>query len=141
VSLGDIGIVVQGPAGDGDALTGNAFAVLREVRALLDNLLESDQPGAVDLRAMPLSDADLAWLASRLGRGEVRIELTAGGPSTIVETQASGVWWVTHRNERDKVVAEFIEVAWVPNLVAAQREDAKLGSAYLDTLIQQQVSP
>jgi hydrogenase-1 operon protein HyaF len=136
MALSDIGVVVQGPAASGnDDLTGNAQAVLREVRGLLQRLLESGETGAIDLRAMPLSDADLRWLARQLGEGEIRVTLDAGGRSTITETQAPGVWWVTHRNEQDKVVSEFMEITWVPDLVATQREDAILGLAYLDKLM------
>lgn len=134
--LSDIGIVVQGPAApDGDTLSGNAQPVLREIRDLLQRLIDSGETGAIDLRAMPLNDADLLWLSGQLGEGEVRVVLNTEGRSTITETQAPAVWWVTHRNEKDKVVSEFIEITWVPELVAAQREDAKLGLAYLDSLI------
>lgn len=136
MALSDIGIVVRQTAQpEGSALTGNAQPVLREVRDLLQRLVETGEPGAIDLRSMPLSEEDLAWLADQLGEGEVKISLDANGPSTITETQAPGVWWITHRNEKDKVVSEFIEITWVPDLVAAQREDAKLGLVYLDSLI------
>lgn len=136
MALSDIGIVVQGPAEPrGDTLTGNAQPVLREIRDLLQRLIDSGETGAIDLRAMPLSDADLLWLAGQLGEGEVQVSLNTDGRSTITETQAPAVWWVTHRNAKDKVVSEFIEITWVPDLVAAQREDAKLGLAYLDSLI------
>lgn len=134
--LARIGIVVQGSApADNEVLTGNAQPLLREVRDLLQRLIDSGESGAIDLRAMPLSEADLLWLAGQLGKGEVMIKLNMNGESTIVETQAPGVWWVTHHNEKGKVVSEFIEVTWVPELVAAQREDAKLGLVYLDSLI------
>lgn len=136
MALSDIGIVVEGAATTaGDTLTGNAQPLLREIRDLLQHLVDSGETGAIDLRAMPLSDADLLWLAGQLGEGEVRVILDSGGRSSITETQAPGVWWVTHRNEQDKVVSEFIEIAWVPELVAAQREDARLGLVYLDSLI------
>lgn len=134
--LADIEIVAQGvPPNPRDALTGNAQPLVRELRDMLSRLVESGEPGAVDLRAMPLSQADLEWLSDRLGQGEVRILLDAEGESTITETQAPGVWWITHRNQKGTVVSEFIEITWVPELVAAQREDAKLGLAYLDNLI------
>lgn len=136
MALSDIGIVVQQtPPAGGDALTGNAQPLLREIRDLLQRLTDSGETSAIDLRAMPLSEADLLWLAGQLGEGEVSISLNTDGPSTIVETQAPGVWWVTHRNEKGRVVSEFIEITWVPDLVAAQRDDARLGLAYLNGLI------
>lgn len=134
--LARIGIVVEGGARPADdVLTGNAPPLLREIRDLLQRLIDTGEGGAIDLHAMPLSAADLHWLAGQLGEGEVKVSLNSGGVSSITETQAPGVWWVTHRNERDKVVSEFIEVCWVPELVAAQPEDAGLGLDYLDSLV------
>jgi hydrogenase-1 operon protein HyaF len=45
------------------------------------------------------------------------------------------VWWVTHRNEHGAVVAQFLEVAYVPELVKADPQDIKIGQEYLELLL------
>lgn len=118
-----------------DALSGNAPALLREIAEHLRQLLAGGEPAAIDLRAMPLTPADLDWLRERLGSGEVSATLLADGESSIAETACPGVWWVTHRNDRDVVVAEFIEVTFLPELLKAHPEDVQFGLEHLDLLI------
>jgi hydrogenase-1 operon protein HyaF len=103
------------PADNG--LTGQAEAVLAELAEMLDRLLETGKGDSIDLRSLPLSPADRQWLDTQLGRGEVEINLDAGGRSVLTETAFSGVWKVVHRDIDERVVAEFIEVGYVPNIV------------------------
>lgn len=116
-------------------LTGNARPVLAEVAALAQRFAASGAGGAVDLVAMPLSPADVDWLRGTLGRGEVSAVIEAAGASSVEETAFAGVWWVTHRNPLGEVVAELIEVAAVPAIVAAAREDAAAGAARLAAIV------
>jgi hypothetical protein len=37
------------------------------------------------------------------------------------------VWWVTHYNDEDEVLAEFIEVAWCPEILLTPEDDVKDG--------------
>ncbi len=117
------------------ALTGNAPAVLKEIAALVGRLLEAGEGGAIDLASLPFSPADRAWLAEHLGRGEVEIHMQAGGLSTYLETRYPSVWWVRHRNDAGALVSEMVEVAWVPDIVAAHPDDVKIGLERLDNLI------
>jgi len=100
-----------------------ANAVLREVEALLQRLVTTGESGAIDLRALPLSPADLEWLAGELGEGEVSASIQADGPSVAHETAYAGVWWVTHRDDGNVVVAEFIEVCAIPEVLKSQPVD------------------
>ncbi len=109
----------------GDALSGNATAVLHEVVALLTGLAERGESGVIDLGGMPLNDADKAWLAEKLGHGEVEMTLSLDGASEIRETGFHGVWWLTHRNENGMVTGEFIEVNRVPDLVPVHADDIR----------------
>ena len=67
-----------------DRATGMALSVLAEVSRMLEALSESGQAGAIDLRSLPLSDADRAQLEEVLGRGEVRAELELAGNCSSV---------------------------------------------------------
>ena len=121
-------------AGEG-GLSGNAPPLLRELLTGVRRLLSDAEPSSIDLTALPLTPADLDWLRDKLGQGEVHITLDANGESTLDETACPGVWWVTHRNEQGAVIAQFLEVAFVPELVRAQAGDIKIGSEYLELLI------
>lgn len=113
-SINDIPIHVLSPE---EMLTGQAEAVLTEIADMLGRLLETGEEGSIDLRSLPLSPADKVWLDERLGRGEVEINLEAGGRSILTETAYSGVWKVVHHDTDERVVSEFIEVAYVPAIV------------------------
>ena len=116
-----------GPVGP----TGNTRAVLSELAALASRLASSGESGAIDVRALPLSPADRDWLRETLGRGEVRAEIDAAGSSSIEETAFPGLWWVTHRNANGQPVAELIEVATVPAIIAAEPSEAAASAARL----------
>jgi hydrogenase-1 operon protein HyaF len=122
--LEDIPVNVSG--GD-QFLTGNAAAVLREIASLLEQLSQSGDGGCIDLASLPFTSADRAWLQEKLGKGEVEVSINAGGPTTILETGTSGVWWITHRNDQNAKSGEFIEVTLVPELVATHPDDVLSG--------------
>lgn len=116
-------------------LSGNAPPLLRELAEQVRRLLETGEPSAIDLSALPLTPADLDWLREKLGGGEIAVTLQAGGESTLDETACAGVWWVTHRNEQGAVASQFIEVAFVPELVKAHPQDVAIGQERLELLI------
>lgn len=117
-----IPVLLQGTAVEP---TGMARAVLKELEAHLACLLETGEGGSVDLRRLPLGPADRDWLQRRLGEGEVRIEFEAEGRSHITETGLAGVWWVRHYDGTEALVAELIEVAWVPQILPAHPDDVR----------------
>jgi len=113
--LEDIAIkVVEREAG----LSGNADALLYEIADLLACLVEQGRPGAIDLRSLPLTPADRAYLSAQLGEGEVRAEVQALGTSEVRETSYRGVWWITHRDATGELCAELIEVTPLPAILA-----------------------
>jgi hydrogenase-1 operon protein HyaF len=126
--------VIHHPMGD-PGLTGNAPPLLRELAELVRRLLESGDPSAIDLSALPLTLADLDWLRERLGSGEISVTLQSNGESTLNETACPGVWWVTHRNEQGAIASQFIEVAFVPELVKAHPQDVEIGREQLELMI------
>jgi len=113
-------------------LTGNAPPLLRELAEQVKRLLATGESSAIDLSALPLTPADLDWLRGKLGSGEIAITLQANGESTLNETACPGVWWVTHHNEQGVVASQFIEVAFVPELVKAHPQDVAIGLEKLE---------
>jgi len=113
-------------------LTGNAPPLLRELAEQVKRLLATGESSAIDLSALPLTPADLDWLRDKLGSGEIAITLQANGESTLNETACPGVWWVTHHNEQGVVASQFIEVAFVPELVKAHPQDVAIGLEKLE---------
>lgn len=88
-------------------------------------LLDNGRGHSIDLRSLPLAPGELEYLKQTLGRGEVHVEIDALGKSEVQETAYRGIWWVTHRNALDDVMAEFIEVSFCPDIVHAQRDDVR----------------
>lgn len=121
--LDDIGVSIETGPGVRPLEMANARALLSELEAALQALLNSGREHSVDLRSLPLLPGELDYLRETLGRGEVRAELDALGRSEIRETALRGVWWVTHWNTLDEVMAEFLEVSFCPDILRAQRDD------------------
>lgn len=119
----DGGRGVNGAPCLGERPTGMAHSVLAEVGRLLEDLARSGESAAIDLRSLPLTDADRNQLHELLGPGEVSAELEVGGRSTVRETAYAGVWWVTHRGAGDKVASEEIAVCPVPSIIVSHPAD------------------
>jgi hydrogenase-1 operon protein HyaF len=115
--------------------SGNTGAILAELETSLQELLKSGKEHSIDLRSLPLLPGELDYLRERLGVGEVQVEVNALGPSTVVETAIHGVWWVTHRNALDNVMAEFLEVSFCPDIIRAQRDDVRESLETLSALM------
>jgi len=114
-----------------DYETGNVRPLLHEIRHALARLQAGGEGTVIDLASLPLAPGEERRIEEALGTGEVRVELDALGPSTIVETSYPGVWLVTHRNTENEVIGRLIEVARIPALVASQQEDIAAGLARL----------
>ena len=97
--------------------TSMARAIVNEIDAGLKTLIEQQRSSTIDLRGLPLFPGDAEYLKSLLGIGEINIALDALGPSEIYETAIPGVWWCTHYNEAQEIIAEQIEITTVPALV------------------------
>ena len=112
--------------------TGNVLPLLHEIRHALQRLTEGREGAVIDLSSLPLAPGEETRIEEALGVGEVSIEIDALGPSTIRESSYPGVWLVTHRNTEHEVVARFIEIARIPQLVMAQADDIKAGLGELE---------
>lgn len=121
--------------------SGNAKALLREMHSLLTALAAGEAGGSIDLRALPLTPADLDELRTVLGAGAVDARVEALGESTVRETRFPGIWWVTHCNEAGEVVAELIEICAVPAILTAPAEDIRDGAGRFAQVLNQAAEP
>ena len=119
-SLSEIAVSVE-------AGTGNVQPLLHELRHALARLANGDEGTVIDLRGLPLAPGEEDRIEEALGKGEVFAELNALGVTTIHETAFSGIWMVTHRNMENEIVARFVEVCRVPDILCAQPEDIRQG--------------
>ncbi len=118
--------------------SGNATALLHELSTLLTRLVHHGESASIDLRGLPLTTGDYEELRDSLGVGAVTVRIEAIGESRITETRYPGVWWVTHLNQAEEIVADLIEVCRVPQILAAPAEDladgmVRLNQALADT--------
>lgn len=108
--------------------TAIAHAVLCEIQVLMEEFVSSGQSGAIDLRQVPPMGPDAyQFLKQSLSAGEVSATIKGVGRTEAQETAYPGVWWITHRNQKDEVVTELIEVTEIPEILKSQREDVRHG--------------
>ncbi|EEW25309.1 hydrogenase expression/formation C-terminal domain-containing protein [Rhodobacter ferrooxidans] len=111
--------------------TGMAQSILREVARALAALAATGARDAVDLRSLPMTAADRAELETALGRGEVSVTLQSAGRSEIWETRFAGVWWLRHFGGDDRIAAEVIEIAPVPDILVTHADEITAASALM----------
>jgi len=124
--LSGIGVQVES-GGVEPELRGNTLPLLHEIRHALARLLEEGEPTVIDLQSIPMGPGDLQRLVDALGEGEVTAEIEALGKTVIRESRYSGAWMIEHMNENGGVAGRFVEIAWVPGLLQAQKEDVQAG--------------
>lgn len=106
-------------------------AILTEILALLESLVEQGQGGEIDLRSLPMAPDEYDRLKSLLGEGEAQIDLALGGLTRCRDTRLPGVWWVEHFNASGSTAAEFIEVSKVPDILKFDQNEISEGIARL----------
>jgi HupH hydrogenase expression protein, C-terminal conserved region len=125
--LKGIPIAVDGALPGAARSHGNAMPLLHEIEVLLSDLVSTGKSASIDLRSLPMLPDDHEKLRAALGDGEVSATIDAMGPTQVRETAVHGVWWVTHYNSDDNIIAEFIEVTYVPEILRTHPADARLG--------------
>ena len=110
-----------------EVATGNVEPLLHEIRHALGRLASGEEGTTIDLKRLPLAPGEEERIEQTLGVGEVRAEVDALGPTIVQETSYPGVWLITHKNADGVVVARFIEVTYIPELLRSQQADIDAG--------------
>jgi hydrogenase-1 operon protein HyaF len=110
-----------------ESSSGNIEPLLHEIRHALMRVTEGGDGTTIDLGSLPLAPGEENRIEDLLGKGEVRAELDALGPTLVQETRYPGVWFITHRNTEQEVVARFIQVTRMPELLLSQSADMQRG--------------
>ena len=118
--------------------TGNVEPLLHEIRHALGRLAIGETGTTIDLKRLPFAPGEEERLDAVLGIGEVAARVDALGPTLIQETSYPGVWLITHKNADDVVIARFIEVTHIPELLRSQQADITAGLARLQDELQDQ---
>ena len=127
---------------DQTALAPLAKAVLEEVRQAYAALEEHGRGHTLFLDKLPLTPEERQTILDFLGQGKVSIKIEdALEPAQWRETACSGIWHGVYCNLQDTPVLETIEIAWYPELAAAQREDVAKDGQRLNTWLNEQGSP
>ncbi|MGD8783212.1 MAG: hydrogenase expression/formation C-terminal domain-containing protein [Thioalkalispiraceae bacterium] len=111
------------------------LVILNELQSKLTALAEQGTNDSIDLRSLPLFPGDYEQLKERLGYGEIHVSIDAMGLTEIYETMIPGIWWVTHYNSQEEVIAEYIELTTLPELLKTDPQDIKQAKRQLQQLI------
>ena len=113
----------------------NALPILIEIEARCESYGPDVLPYSINLSLLPLSEAELEFLDQRLGRGPVDILSRAYGRCQIISTLTRNVWWVRYYNSMGVLILNSIEIADVPEVVAAAPEDLKDSASRLNEIL------
>lgn len=119
-----------------------ATAILDEVAASLARFIETGQTAVIDLRNQPwMHESTYRTLRDALGTGEVAAVIDADRKIEITETQYSGVWWLTHRNEQGAIVTELIEITEIPDILKPHAAEMRAGLKRLEQALATSAPP
>lgn len=117
-------------------LTGMSDAVFAEIASRLADVVAGASAPPIELTAMPLTSEDRTDLEQRLGRGEVFATIESAGRSEVWETRFSGVWFVRHFGENDRIASECIEFGAAPAILLSHRADMAAAAGRLSAALQ-----
>ena len=118
---------------------GSLRALLAEIDTHLERLVCEGVPATIDLNGLPFAPGEYEQLRQLLGQGEVSAHIEAVGPSEVVETRYSGLWWVTHYNVEGDIVADLLEITAIPEILKSQPGDVEAGLALMRAQLEDEV--
>lgn len=127
------------PPCSGSLPTGMAYSLFSEIAERLEALDERDETSSIDLRSIPLTQADLQDLEELLGRGEITVSLELAGKTEVWETEYSGVWWIRHRGGGERIATQTIEVSRIPEILMTHPVDVKSAASRIRRDLEQEV--
>jgi len=119
----DAATAVEVEAGEIPDGVGNAAAILTEIGDKLADFEPGRPAHAINLTLLPCTDEDIEFLTHKLGGGPAVILSRGYGNCRITSTATSNVWWVQYFNSQDKLILNSIEIARVPEVACAAKED------------------
>jgi hydrogenase-1 operon protein HyaF len=116
--------------------TMNAPSVLEELRDH-QRRWQPDQPAhVINLTLLPLSEGDSRHLDEQVGRGPVVILSRGYGNCRITSSRLPRTWRVTYFNSQDMIILDTLEVAAVPEVACAARQDLEDSAERLAEVLQ-----
>lgn len=111
--------------------TGIVSSLFAEIADALARFAETGEIHKIDLRSLPMTEADRTEIDERLGVGEVRADLAVIGRSEVWETAYAGVWRVRHYGALDAIAADEVVIASAPDILFTHRDDARAAAKRL----------
>jgi len=111
------------PPAQWPADTMNGPSVLEELRDQQRRWKPGDPAHVINLTLLPLTGGDSEFLDAQIGQGEVMILSRGYGNCRVVSTRLPRTWRVTYFNSQDVIILDTLEVAAVPEVACAARED------------------
>jgi hydrogenase-1 operon protein HyaF len=109
------------PLGTPDIL--NAMPILVELEHRCAKFDQSGTEHSFNLTLLPLSEDEIEFLDTRLGRGPVDMLSRAYGKCQVISTLTPNVWWVRYYNSMGTLILNTLEITKMPQVVAAASED------------------
>lgn len=112
----------------------NAPHVLAELVARSKAFNETGVGYVVNLGLLPLTEDEMTWLVKSLGEGPAIILSGGYGVCRIRSTRLSATWWVQYYNAADVLILNSLEIATVPSVACACRDDIVESAARIRAL-------
>jgi len=113
----------------------NGPAVLAEIEQQQATYRSGGEAHTVNLSRLPLTPGDQAFLAERLGEGDVTLRVRGYGETRITQARLPNVWWVRHYNASNQLLLDTVEVSDFPTVARATPEDLADAAARLSELL------
>jgi hydrogenase-1 operon protein HyaF len=109
----------------------NAPPILAEVAAASARYAAGGEGHIVNFTLLPVSPEDMQCLVDSLGVGPATILSRGYGACRITSTLLRHVWWVQYFNSMNQMILNTLEVARVPEVALAARDDFEASLARL----------
>ena len=114
----------------------NAPPLLTEINDKVAECRPGSSPHVINLTLLPQTEADLAFLNDRLGKGPVTILSRGYGNCRITSTSVQHVWWVQYFNSQDANILNTLEICGVPEVAKAAVEDIRDSAERLGEILE-----
>jgi hydrogenase-1 operon protein HyaF len=114
----------------------NARSIITEVAEHAKQFPIAQRPHSINLTLLPLSDEDIAFLDTALGRGPIDVLSRGYGDCRVSSTAIPNVWWVRYYNSVGTLILNTLEIIDVPGVACAALEDIRDSGNRLDEILE-----